>query len=166
MYSKGGVISGNLISPTRNLDTFIQKLNITVLDHEFERAVKHVDSSPREAVSAASNILESICKVYLEENKISLPNKQDLKSLFEVVRKSLNISSEKLEDKDLLRIVSGIISVVDGVASLRTHTSSAHGAGLKQYNLQPRHARLAIHASHTIGLYILESWQLKKTKPN
>ncbi|MFW1737606.1 abortive infection family protein, partial [Acinetobacter sp. ULE_I080] len=42
---------------------------------------------------------------------------------------------------------------------LRTHSSSAHGAGVKQYNLKPRHARLAIHAAHTIGLYILESWK-------
>ncbi|MFW2124367.1 abortive infection family protein [Acinetobacter ursingii] len=110
-------------------------------------------------VSAASNILESICKVYITENNLVMPNKKDLKNLFDVVRKSLKIQRESIEDEDLLRIISGIISVVDGIASLRTHTSSAHGAGIKQYNLKPRHARLAIHSAHTIGLYILESWK-------
>jgi hypothetical protein len=105
--------------------------------------------------------LESICKVYIEENQLNMPNKKDLKNLFDVVRKSLNINREAVEDEDLKRIISGIISVVDGIASLRTHSSSAHGAGSKQYNLRPRHARLAIHSAHTIGLYILESWKDK-----
>lgn len=88
-----------------------------------------------------------------------MPNKKDLKNLFDVVRKSLKIQRESIEDEDLLRIIFRIITVVDGIASLRTHTSSAHGAGIKQYNLKPRHTRLAIHSAHTIGLYILESWK-------
>ena len=41
---------------------------------------------------------------------------------------------------------------------LRTHASSAHGAGRRRYNIEPRHARLAVHAAHTIGLFVLESW--------
>lgn len=164
LYMNGGTISGSLTTPTRSLENVIKKLEIPAIDQEFTRALIHVDSSPREAVSAASNILESICKVYIVENKLSMPNKKDLKNLFDVVRKSLNINRDTVEDEDLFRIISGIISVVDGIACLRTHTSSAHGAGIKQYNLKPRHARLAIHAAHTIGLYILESWDESRVK--
>ncbi|HEO1780740.1 TPA: abortive infection family protein [Acinetobacter baumannii] len=159
LYIKGGVISGSLTTPTKSLENVIRRLEIPALDQEFMRALTHVDNSPREAVSAASNILESICKIYISENQLTMPSKKDLKNLFDVVRKSLNIQRDSVEDEDLLRIISGIISVVDGIASLRTHASSAHGAGVKQYNLKPRHARLAIHAAHTIGLYILESWK-------
>jgi len=158
LYIKGGTISGSLTTPTKSLEGIIKKLEIPAIDQEFIRALVHVDSSPREAVSAASNILESICKVYISENNLNMPNKKDLKNLFDVVRKALKINRDNVEDEDLLRIISGIISVVDGIASLRTHTSSAHGAGVRQYNLKPRHARLAIHSAHTIGLYILESW--------
>lgn len=162
LYIKGGIISGSLTTPTKSLESVIKGLEIPALDQEFMRALTHVDTSPREAVSAASNILESICKVYIAENNLAMPNKKDLKNLFTVVRKSLNIQRDSVEDEDLLRIISGIISVVDGIASLRTHASSAHGAGVKQYNLKPRHARLAIHAAHTIGLYVLESWKESK----
>lgn len=162
LYIKGGIISGSLTTPTKSLESVIKGLEIPALDQEFMRALTHVDASPREAVSAASNILESICKVYIAENNLAMPNKKDLKNLFDVVRKSLNIQRDSVEDEDLLRIISGIISVVDGIASLRTHASSAHGAGVKQYNLKPRHARLAIHAAHTIGLYVLESWKESK----
>ncbi|WP_268594539.1 abortive infection family protein, partial [Escherichia coli] len=42
--------------------------------------------------------------------------------------------------------------------ALRTHASSAHGAGRKIYNLKPRHARLAINSAHTLTMFILESW--------
>lgn len=160
-YTKGGRINGSLNTPTKSLENFINDLDIPAIDQEFIRALTHVDSSPREAVSAASNILESICKLYIEEKMLDMPNKKDLKNLFDVVRKSLNINRDSVEDEDLKRIISGIISVVDGIASLRTHSSSAHGAGSKQYNLRPRHARLAIHAAHTIGLFILESWKDK-----
>ncbi|QER41024.1 abortive infection family protein [Acinetobacter suaedae] len=162
LYIRGGIISGSLTTPTKSLESVIKGLEIPALDQEFMRALTHVDASPREAVSAASNILESICKVYIAENNLTMPNKKDLKNLFDVVRKSLNIQRDSVEDEDLLRIISGIISVVDGIASLRTHASSAHGAGVKQYNLKPRHARLAIHAAHTIGLYVLESWKESK----
>ena len=51
----------------------------------------------------------------------------------------------------------------EGIGALRTHASSAHGAGKKIYNLQPRHARLAIHAAHTVALFILESWLKRRT---
>ena len=40
------------------------------------RALTHVDNSPREAVSAASNILESICKIYISENQLTMPSKK------------------------------------------------------------------------------------------
>jgi uncharacterized protein YdhG (YjbR/CyaY superfamily) len=46
-----------------------------------------------------------------------MQQKKDLKTLFDVVRKSLNINREAVEDEDLKRIISGIISVVDGIAS-------------------------------------------------
>ncbi|MFW1958607.1 MULTISPECIES: abortive infection family protein [Acinetobacter] len=83
---------------------------------------------------------------------------------FTVVRKDLNISTDSIEDEDILKIISGILSTVDGISALRTHASSAHGAGIRTYNLQPRHARLAIHSAHTIGLFLLESWSHKKNK--
>ncbi len=66
------------------------------------------------------------------------------------------------KDEDILKIISGVLSVVDGISSLRTHASSAHGAGVKTYTLEPRHARLAIHSSHTIALFLLESWNKKQ----
>ena len=161
-YLSGNIIHKNINIVSKTLEQLIKDLDVEAINLEFDRAINTVDSNPREAVSAASNILESICKVYIEQQQLTMPAKQDLKNLFTPVRKDLNIDPSVITDQDLIRIISGIISIVDGIASLRTHASSAHGAGSKMYNLQPRHARLAIHSSHTIALFILESWKINK----
>jgi hypothetical protein len=73
----------------------------------------------------------------------------------------LGFDPSLVEDQDLQMILTGLISVVDGIGALRTHASSAHGAGRKTYRLEPRHARLAVHSAHTVALFILESWSKK-----
>lgn len=160
-YVKGGKVVGSLGTPSRTLEEFIQERDTASIDQEFSRALTNVESSPREAVSAASNILESICKVYISEEGLEMPAKQDLKPVWTVVRKHLGFDPSLVEDQDLQQVLSGMISVVDGIGALRTHASSAHGAGMKSYKLEPRHARLAVHAAHTIALFILESWKRK-----
>lgn len=162
-YFQGGLIKGAVGIPSRTLDDFIREKDIPSLDHEFTRALSNVESSPREAVSAASNILESVCKVYIEEQGLGMPAKQDLKPVWTVVRKHLGFDPSVVEDQDLQVILTGLFAVVEGIGALRTHASSAHGAGKKQYRLESRHARLAIHAAHTIALFILESWKKNKS---
>ena len=61
-------------------------------------------------------------------------------------------------------MLSGILSVVDGIGAFRTHASSAHGEGRKLYKLKPRHARLAIHSAHTLALFVLETWDENRAK--
>lgn len=160
-YVRGASITGTLSSPSRTLEDFIRQKDVPALDHEFDRALSNVDRNPREAVSAASNILESICKVYIAERGLDMPSKQDLKPVWTVVRKDLGFDPGLVEDQDLQVILTGLLAIVDGIGALRTHASSAHGAGKKHYKLEPRHARLAIHSAHTVTLFIIESWQRK-----
>lgn len=161
-YVKGGRIIGLLASPSITLEQSIRTKDIVSLNDEFDRALRNIEASPREAVSAACNLLESVCKVYIEEENLDMPAKQDLQSVWTVVRKKLGFDPSCIQDKDLQVILSGILGVVSGIGALRTHASSAHGAGKKIYKLEPRHARLAVHAAHTIALFILESWEKKK----
>ena len=157
-YVKGGKITSAMGTPTRTLSEFIRERDLESIDQEFQRAVNNATASPREAVSAASNILESVCKVIISDENLPAPAKQDLQSVWGVVRKHLGMDPSKVEDQDLQQILSGLLSVAHGIGSLRTHASSAHGAGKTPYRLEPRHARLAIHSAHTLCLFVLESW--------
>jgi len=160
-YVRGGRIAGSVGSPSMTLEQFIRERDSTSIEEEFNRALANVSTNPREAVSAASNILESICKVYIAEEGLEMPAKQDLKPVWTTVRKHLGFDPSLVEDTDLQTILSGMISIVEGIGALRTHASSAHGAGVKGYKLEPRHARLAVHSAHTVALFVIESWQRK-----
>lgn len=160
-YVRGGSITRALGTPSKTLEDFIRERDLPAVEQEFTRALANVEQSPREAVSAASNILESVCKVYIADRRLDMPSKQDLKPVWAVVRKDLGFDPSAVEDQDLQVILTGLFAVVEGIGALRTHASSAHGAGKRQYKLEPRHARLAIHSAHTVALFILESWQRK-----
>ncbi|WP_191602515.1 abortive infection family protein [Marinomonas algicola] len=163
-YISGGVISDGSSAPSRSLGDLIKGRDNPAIDAEFNRALANVNSEPREAVSAACNILESLFKIYISEESLNMPQKQDLQNLWKVVRHHLGFDPKLLQDDDLKKILTGVLSVVDGIGAFRTHASSAHGEGAKIYNIKPRHARLAIHSSHTIALFVLETWDERKNK--
>lgn len=163
-YLTGGIISDGSSAPSRSLAELIKGRDIPSIDTEFNRALANVNSEPREAVSAACNILESIFKTYITDEKLEMPQKQDLQNVWKVVRSDLGFNPGELEDEDLKKILSGVLSVVDGIGAFRTHASSAHGQGRRIYNLKPRHARLAIHSAHTIALFVLETWDERKSR--
>lgn len=165
-YIQGGSIAISGTVSSQNLRSLIQEKNIPAIDLEFERALKSVDSAPLEAISAACNILESICKVYIEDEQLSLPTKQTLSFLWKTVSQDLNFDPSKLQDDDLKKVLSGMYSIVDGISALRTHGSSAHGQGRKMYKPEPRHARFAVNSAHSLALFILETWNSKKLRVN
>lgn len=163
-YIAGGIISDGSSIPSRSLAELIKGRDIPSIDAEFTRALANVNSEPREAVSAACNILESIFKTYITDEGLEMPQKQDLQNVWKVVRSDLGFEPGLLQDDDLKRILSGVLSVVDGIGAFRTHASSAHGEGRKVYKLKPRHARLAIHSAHAIAVFVLETWDERKRR--
>lgn len=156
-YIQGGLISKSGSLPSKSLRDLIREKNIPAIDLEFDRALKKLNTEPLEAVSASSNLLESICKVHIEDNNLGMPPKQDLRSLWKVVSKDLGFDASKLQDDDLKRIVSGMFSIIDGISALRTHGSSAHGQGTTMYTPAPRHARFAVNSAHSLAMFLLET---------
>ena len=161
-YIEGGKITTSTSLPTLELSDHIKNKDFDAIDVEFKRAIKNMGESPREAVSAACNILESVCKTYIEEENLQMPKKQDLNNVWNIVRKDLGLDPQNIQDRDLQEILTGIFATIHGIGALRTHASSAHGSGKKIYNLKSRHVKLAVHSAHTLALFILESWEEKQ----
>ena len=157
----GGFITHGGMAPSKTLSELIRGRDFPSIHREFDRALESVQAKPREAVSAAANILESIFKTYIEDNGLAMPDKQDLQPVFKVVRAHLGLDPSSIEDNDLQRIITGLFSVVDGIGALRTHASSAHSEGRKGYRLEPRHARLAVNGAHTVATFVMETWDKK-----
>lgn len=149
-------------SPSKSLEFLIRERDFESVHFEFNRALSNINSSPKDAILSASNILESLFKIYIEEEKIEMPSKQDLQSVWNVVRKSMDFDQKKIVDRDVNEILSGIFAIVNGIGALRTHASSAHGTGKKAYKIEPRHARLAVNGAHSLASFIIETWDKRK----
>lgn len=162
-YGAGGRIFGAAVTaPSRSLATKLREISIREIEDEFERAHRTVDSDPPAAVTAACAIVEALCKAYISDNQLELPKAPTIKPLWGVVSKHLRIAPDNVDEDDLKRILSGLISVVDGIGSYRTHAGSAHGHGRRTYKVTPRHARLAVHSAHTLCLFAMETWQARR----
>jgi hypothetical protein len=162
-YQQGGVILGAGSSPaSKTLHEVLKARDLAGVEKEFQRALATVESDPPAGVTAACSLLESLFKVYIEDNGLTLPAKQTIGDLYKVVRDHLGLDPGQVAGQDLKRILSGLISVVDGIGALRTHTGSAHGHGRSGYRLEPRHARLAINGAHTLALFVLETWSRRE----
>lgn len=164
-YSHGGYIFGSSVSvPTKSLDDLLRKQAIPEIEIEFQRALESVESDPPSAVTAACAILEAFCRIYLQEEGFPVPSDLSAKPLWNAVSQHIGFAPATQTDNDIKKVLSGFLSVVDGIACFRTHDGSAHGKERRNYRIFPRHARLAVHAAHTLVLFGLETWAHRKSK--
>lgn len=162
-YGFGGNIYGSAVTaPSRTLGEKLREISIAEIEDEFNRAHRSVDADPPAAVTAACAIVEALCKTYISEQGLALPANQTIKPLWSVVSKDLKLSPDSVDDDDLKRILSGLTSIIDGIGAYRTHAGSAHGHSHRKYKVAPRHARLAVHAAHTLCLFVMETWQVRR----
>jgi hypothetical protein len=164
-YELGGHVRGGAgATPSRTFEELLRRHDFRTVADEFDRSIKHVETDPAAALTAACATLESICIVYIQDEGLSLPAKKVLGELWAVVKTSLGFDPKSVEDDDLKRILGGLASIADGMAAFRTHAGSAHGRGRGAYRPEPRHARLGIHAAHTLAAFIIETWDERSAR--
>ncbi len=165
-YGFGGQIFGatSVTAPSKAFGEALKNFSVAEVEDEFGRAVRFIDSDPPGAVTAACAIIEALCKHYIAEEGLELPTAQTVKPLWQVVSKHLKLSPDRVEDDDLKRVLSGLSSIVDGLGAFRTHAGSAHGQHKRTYKVAPRHARLVVHAAHSLCLFIIETWRARSSE--
>lgn len=163
-YFRGGYIRKfGEVGPTKTLEQILTSRDLEGVNQEFNRALESIEADPPASLTAACAIVESLCKIYIADNGLDFPKDQSLKPLWNIVRSHLGFDPSRIEDDDLKKILSGLNSIVDGLGAIRTHAGSAHGRGRICYRIEPRHARLAVHAAHTIVTFVIETWDHKNS---
>ena len=162
-YQLNGIVLRSGTSPSsRTLAEILKSGDLSAVDKEFERALSSVESDPPAGLTAASSIIEALCKTYIEDRVLQLPTKQTIMNLWKVVKSDLNLDPSSVVSNDLKQIFSGLITLIDGIGSLRTHAGSAHGRSPSTLEITSKEARLSIHAAHTLAVYVIEVWQERK----
>jgi hypothetical protein len=134
----------------------------TVIIEHLEKCGVRSNNDPEGALTAACSLLETTCKVIHELHQTQLPNKQDIQSLYKSTAKILKLSPDTNSPADIIRddvfkIMSGLIGVVGGLGSLRTHAGDAHGRGIQPKRIDARLARVGINTASALSLFLLET---------
>lgn len=160
------VVAGDAPPVVAALSGVAETISFDTVTLDLDRALGSVDADPEDAITAACSTIESVCRSILIELRLPLPSKKDISGLFNAVKQPLGLSPDRadldsLVAADVRTTLGGLATVIQGIGALRTHAGDAHGRERGYARVDARIARLAIHASSTVALFLIETWQRK-----
>lgn len=147
--------------PLQRIKAVAATLNSDTLYEDLRRLERIGDSEPGEAIALAKEIVESCCKLILDDRKVEYSSKAEIPDLLKLLRKELKIMPEGIEDttkgaSEIRDILTSLGRIAHSLAPLRNAYGKGHGRGRGFKGLQPRHARLAIGAASTFVDFVLD----------
>ena len=141
-------------------------LDLDTMARDLDRALKDARHDPESALTSACSTLESVCRSLLIDMGENLPKTKDLMNLYKAVRKPLGLTPDKSKfpseiSNDVLKILGGLTTVVEGIGAIRTHGGDAHGREKGYSRIDTRIASLSVHAASSVSLFLIETWQRK-----
>jgi hypothetical protein len=108
------------------------------------------------AITNARSLIEAVLIGIEKDLDTGAPSYDgDLVKLFKRVQKLLNLEPERKDIAEPLRqILSGLTSIVNGLAAMRNKMSDAHAAS---YRPSRHHAKLAVYAATTLADFLFET---------
>jgi len=137
----------SFLTNDRFLKEQIQKANAALQEQEYARAI-----------TLARTLAEQVQFSIFEHEGLERPEaKGDLAGLYKHTKKILNLdpSNEDL-DKALKKILSGLISILDGLGPLSSDAGDRHAM---TYNPQKHHAQLAVNTAFTFCDFLVASYK-------
>ncbi|MDA0558323.1 abortive infection family protein [Burkholderia pseudomallei] len=117
---------------------------------------KLVDGDFSGAITNARSLVESVLIGIEKEFDGQAPEYDgNMQALYKRVQKLLHLEPDRKDISDSLRqILSGLVSVVAGLAAVRNKMGDAHATS---YRPSRHHAKLAVHAAVTLSDFLFES---------
>lgn len=165
VYVRGGHITrGGAHVAARQLHDLIRGKNLPAIEAEFETLAQRASTGPRDALSAAANIVEAVLGEMVAAWGLTPPANRTLNTLWATVKPAINADPDTMPDPDLKKVVGAMAAMVDGLQGLRDDKSRAHAMRpelARSYRIEPRHARLSINAALALVVFLLEAWEAR-----
>jgi hypothetical protein len=117
------------------------------------------------AITNARNLLESMCKYILDDEKEIYEAKADLPDLYRQTSLLLNMHPSQHAERSFKQILSGCFNIVNGLAAIRNELSDAHGKSkIRHYRADERHAMFAAGVAKSLAEFMYASYTEKTKK--
>lgn len=131
----------------------------------WSNALAKVLNDPEGAITATRTLLEGICKHILDERGVAYDDGADLNKLYKQTAAAMDLAPDQHGEQVIKQILSGTMSVVNGLAAMRNSLSDAHGRGKKSARPAPRHATLAVNTGFGIAGFLIDTHIEKPVRP-
>ncbi|MCL4265766.1 MAG: abortive infection family protein [Anaerolineae bacterium] len=132
----------------------------------WERAIVRREEDPQGAITTARTLLESTCKTILDDLQINYASDIDLPKLYKLTAEQLNLAPAQHTEQIFKQILGGCQTVVEGLGAVRNKLGDAHGQGKKPVKPAARHAELAVNLAGAMSIFLVRTWEHKKSKSN
>lgn len=136
--------------------TKLETLASEDVNREIERIFEAIDRDPADAITASRALLETVCKLVLEDLGEPFADADDLPSLYKKTASALKLDPTQHEAV-YRQTLQGLVSAVQGLAEVRNRLGDAHGKGRSAARARPRHARMAAGAAMTVASFLVET---------
>jgi hypothetical protein len=122
------------------------------------KALQRTSGDPEGAITAARTLLESVCKLIMDESAEAYADDATLPKLYSLNAKRLNLAPSQHTEEVFRKILGSCQSIVDGIGAVRNRLSDAHGKGKRPVKPAPRHADLVVNLAGTMAVFLAATW--------
>ncbi len=125
------------------------------------KALERRTTDPEGAVTAASTLLEEVCKHIIEDSGANWETKWNVPKLYSEAAKILKLAPSQHQEEVFKTILGNCQSVVQSIGSLRNKGGDAHAGGRARVSFKPRHAALTVNLAGSMALFLIETWHAR-----
>jgi hypothetical protein len=146
-----------------------QRLRDPQVFHEHLRRIDAgLTSDPPAAIASSKEMVESVCKIILDDYGISYARNLDLLELYKATAKVLRLNAEAVPDsakgsQAAQGALRALVTTVQRLAELRNELGLGHGRSRASQALA-RHARLAFNTSSAVAEFLLDTWHERRAE--
>jgi hypothetical protein len=139
-----------------------------VFDEHLRRIEAGLASDPAATIASSKEMVESVCKVVLDDYGIEYGKKDEVLDLYKKTATSLKLNAEAVPgnvkgSQAAQRALRALVTTVQGLAELRNELGLGHGKSHRSEAVT-RHARLAFTAAAGVSEFLLDTWHERRER--
>lgn len=137
-----------------------------VLAQHLRRIDAGVAHDPSAAIGSSKELVESVCKLILDDYGVPFGTKDDLLDLYKAASKALKLSADSVPQnakgsQAAQAAARSLATTVQRIAELRNELGLGHGRNRPNQALR-RHARLAFNTASAVAEFMLDTWHERR----
>lgn len=150
-----------IFSESSSLFVAIETVDSNYILNEWTKIKQRILIDPEAAITSARTLLECVCKHILSECGQPCDESFELQDMYRKACKELNMAPEQHSEQVFKQILSGVFSIVNGLAGVRNRYGDAHGKAITQAKPSARHAEYVAHLACATADFLLKTLEDK-----